>query len=257
MIQIQEINAFSDNYIWCLFDQKKNAIIVDPGCTKSVEQFLSENSLNLEAILVTHHHQDHIGGVEKLKANHNCKVYGFKGANFDFVDHKLVDQQSFQLLDIVFNTIEVPGHTLDHIAYYADINGQASLFCGDTLFSAGCGRLFEGSPKQMFTSLNALMKLPESTLVYCAHEYTLSNLKFAKTLMPTNEDLEIYLSECEKKREINIPTIPCNLETELKINPFLRFDDNEIYQNLFNANLITENTPLNIFTAVRKAKDNF
>ena len=177
-----------------------------------------------------------------------------------------MEKQSFQCLGISFKTIEVPGHTLDHIAFYAEINTQnkdrqvtkqASLFCGDTLFSGGCGRLFEGTPKQMLTSLKALMKLPKSTVIYCAHEYTLANLKFAKTLMPDNEDLKNYYEECEIKRAQNIPTIPSTLATELKINPFLRFDDKEIYQNLLEKKLIENDSSLAIFTAVRKAKDHF
>lgn len=266
MIQIQEINAFSDNYIWCLFDENNNAIVVDPGCANSVENHLQKNELNLQAILITHHHPDHIGGVQSLKRNHNCKVYAFKGSQFEFTDYELVDKQTFEILGTVFETIEVPGHTLDHIAFYADIHlqdkedeikSQASLFCGDTLFSGGCGRLFEGSPAQMLSSLNKLIQLPESTRIYCAHEYTVSNLKFAKTLMPKNENLEQYYKECKLKRERRCPTIPSDLATELKINPFLRFDDTEIYQSLLSQNLIQERSPLSLFTAVRKAKDHF
>ena len=266
MIQVQEINAFSDNYIWCLFDENNNAVVIDPGCSNSVDAYLEKNSLNLLAILITHHHHDHIGGVESLKSKHNCEVYGYEKANFNFLDHQLADKQSFELLGMKFETIAVPGHTLDHIAYYTELDipsdnahtsKQNSLFCGDTLFSGGCGRLFEGTPTQMLASLNTLKKLPETTLVYCAHEYTLSNLKFAETLMPNNEDLKSYINSCQQKRKENKPTIPSKLGTELKINPFLRANDNEIYQSLLNDNLINKHSELSQFTAIRKAKDNF
>ena len=274
MIHITAIPAFSDNYIWCLSDESKNAIIIDPGCARSVEHFLSENNLKLHAILITHHHPDHIGGVKKLKEKYSPKIFGFKGAAFDFLDYKLINNQTFSLLDIEFKTIEVPGHTLDHIAFYTVVpvfdkatdsegvsNGmmtlQPSLFCGDTLFSAGCGRLFEGTAEQMFDSLNILSSLPKNTLVYCAHEYTLSNLAFAKTLMPCNQDLLTYIKECEDKRQKNLPTIPATLSTELKINPFLRYEDPEIYSSLAKQGLIKEHSHLEVFRAVRKAKDSF
>ena len=266
MIRVQEINAFSDNYIWCLFDKNKNAIVIDPGCADSVDDYLDKNELNLCAILVTHHHPDHIGGVKQLKNKHNCAVYGFKGAGFKFLDYELVDKQKFELLGIIFETIEVPGHTLDHIAFYAEIDSsgdnihiekQASLFCGDTLFSVGCGRLFEGTAMQMFSSLEKFKKLPLSTLIYCAHEYTLNNLKFAESLMPNNKELKAYKADCKLKRNNNMPTIPSELQTEFKVNPFLRCDDQEIYESLFEAGLIEEYSPLAQFTATRKAKDMF
>lgn len=266
MINIHGIPAFSDNYIWCLFDDKGNAIIIDPGCAEPVEQFLNDNNLKLEAILVTHHHHDHIGGVKQLKERYSPKIFGFKEANFDFLDVKVNEGQSFKVLNLEFKTLEVPGHTLDHIAFYVDIptidsqgntSAQPSLFCGDTLFSAGCGRLFEGTAEQMLNSLNKLASLPNNTLIYCAHEYTLSNLAFAKTLMPNNEALSTYIRLCEEKRRKGYATIPTVLSTEIEINPFLRSHDPEIYSSLKNEGLIEEYINQEVFRAVRKAKDSF
>ena len=272
MFQITAIPAFSDNYIWCLHDANNNALVVDPGCAQSVENFLHEHSLKLVAILITHHHPDHIGGVKQLIRKHQPVVYGFEGANFDFLDHALADGQHFSVLGIEFTVIEVPGHTLDHIAFYAEIpitttntnldRQEASLavpclFCGDTLFSAGCGRLFEGSHEQMYASLDRLAKLPASTRIYCAHEYTLNNLKFAYSLMPQNEDLQQYLSECQAKRNENLPTIPSTLATELAINPFLRCQDPELIQSLKAIKPLKDATPVEVFRTLRKAKDNF
>lgn len=266
MINIYGIPAFSDNYIWCLFNDKNSAIIIDPGCAKTVDTYLQKNNLKLEAILITHHHPDHIGGVQKLKEKYSPKVFAYKEAAFDFTDYELSDEQMFIALNLEFKTICVPGHTLDHIAFYSDIpcidnegieSTQASLFCGDTLFSAGCGRLFEGSAEQMFCSLDKLSKLPTNTHIFCAHEYTLSNLAFAKTLMPTNTQLAIYTEECEKKRRMHQPTVPSVLSTELEINPFLRHNDPEIFSILKDKGLIESHNNLEVFRAIRKAKDSF
>tara|TARA_R110002167_G_scaffold67357_5_gene190383 strand:+ start:120 stop:920 length:801 start_codon:yes stop_codon:yes gene_type:complete len=266
MIYIHGIQAFSDNYIWCLFNDNGQAIIIDPGCAEPVECFLAENNLTLEAILITHHHPDHIGGVRQLKEKYAPKIFGYEGAAFDFLDYELSDSQIFKVLNLEFTVIEVPGHTLDHIAFYTEVSAtnsqgnttlQPSLFCGDTLFSAGCGRLFEGTAEQMFDSLNKFAKLPSNTLIYCAHEYTLNNLAFAKTLMPNNEALSAYISHCEEKRHKGQSTIPTILSTELEINPFLRHDDPEIYHNLKSRGLITNRNSQEIFRAVRKAKDSY
>ena len=259
------------NYIWCIYDpDTKQAIVVDPGSFQAVDEFLGTENLKLEAILVTHHHPDHIGGVAALKAKYDAKVYGFKEAKFTFLDYHYSEGDEFTLLGCLFKTLEVPGHTLDHIAFYSPaylISPETSsketlnrhekpwLFCGDTLFSGGCGRLFEGTAKQMHRSLTAISKLPKETEVYCAHEYTLGNLDFAISLMPNNEDLRKYKSNCEQLRLKNTPTLPSTIETELKINPFLRTSDNEILNNLSKSDKAI--SPEITFAAIRKAKDVF
>ena len=267
MLNIVAIPAFSDNYIWCIFDaQSKKAIVVDPGSSKDVQDFLSTENLSLEAILITHHHPDHIGGVNQLKQTYPANVYGFGQSNLPFIDHPLSDGDEFSLLGCTFTTIEVPGHTLDHIAFYShgnnDFHVKPWLFCGDTLFSGGCGRLFEGTAKQMHNSLLRLSQYPAETEIYCAHEYTLSNLEFARSLMPNNMDLKNYQTHCHQLRNQLKPTIPTTIDTELKINPFLRVADNEIIHEL---NLSKKDTDIHefkkhpelVFAAVRRAKDTF
>jgi len=266
MLKISAIPAFSDNYIWCIYnDQSKQAIIVDPGSAQAVEDFLSENQLELEAILITHHHPDHVGGVNHLKKTYSSKVIGFKHAKLSFIDHAVTQGDEIKLLDSHFQVLEVPGHTLDHIAYFSPASTNESqnqhtqpwLFCGDTLFSGGCGRLFEGTPEQMHSSLAKFSALPKDTEIYCAHEYTLSNLDFAKSLMPNNSDLQDYAEHCAALREQLKPTIPSTLDIELKINPFLRMGDKSLIDKLKLENYSSETTPEEIFAAVRKAKDTF
>lgn len=272
MFQVQAIPAFSDNYIWCIHNQNKDALIVDPGCAQSVDKFLEVQKLNLKAILITHHHPDHIGGVDQLNDSHNPTIYGFRGANLAFLDHLLADKDQFDIMGIRFSVLEVPGHTLDHIAFYTETpltsllnNGvgkeehllQPSLFCGDTLFSGGCGRLFEGTAEQMFNSLEKIESLPEETNIFCAHEYTLSNLKFAQSVMPENQKLASYLEDCKQKRKQDLPSVPSTLKIEQSINPFLRSRDPEIIASLRKLKLLKDESPLEVFRALRKIKDSF
>ena len=214
--------AFSDNYIWLLQHQGL-ALVVDPGESLPVTQWLTENNVRLDCILVTHHHGDHTGGVSALQRDWGVSVYGpaNEKLGFDYQGMTQGSQLSWQGLQ--FQTLDVPGHTAGHVAYYAEPNQQTPLlFCGDTLFSGGCGRLFEGTPEQMLKSMDKLAALPSSTRVCCAHEYTLSNLKFANAVEPDNLKLKDYTSKCEKLRFQNLPTLPAELGNELEINPFLR-----------------------------------
>jgi hydroxyacylglutathione hydrolase len=260
MIKIHGIPAFSDNYIWCIYDEKsREALLVDPGSYEAAESFLQENQLSLTTILITHHHPDHCGGVERLTRLHPATVYGSANCRHNFIDRRVNDGDIVEAMGLEFSVIDVPGHTLDHNAYFCASTSLSvpALFCGDTLFSGGCGRLFEGSANQMFCSLEKLASLPSETHVYCAHEYTLSNLEFAKSLMPANEQLASYTQHCHSLRQNNQSTIPSTIGTELNINPFLRSSDKEIFHSLKSHNPGLEGTELAVFTACRQAKDNF
>lgn len=219
-ITVTAIPAFTDNYIWLISSGGDHCAVVDPGDAAPVEAMLKRHGLQLSYILLTHHHADHTGGVAELVSSHGAKVYGpsdrrIKGQDQCFGEG---DTVSLPLLDLEFGVIEVPGHTSTHIAFY----GHGSLFCGDTLFSVGCGRLFEGSPGQMQESLDKLAALPADTRVFCAHEYTLSNCDFALAVEPDNEHLQRRASEVEAARATGRITVPSTLEEELAVNPFLR-----------------------------------
>jgi len=266
MLKVRAIHAFSDNYIWCIIDEhNKQAIVIDPGCSASVLNFLNSQKLQLIGILITHHHPDHIGGVDDLKYQTNAIVYGFshagpKNTKLTFIDQEYTEGDSFSLLASKFKIIEVPGHTLDHIAFYSEPDQSHKtpwLFCGDTLFSGGCGRLFEGSASQMHHSLSKLANLPKACEVYCAHEYTLSNLEFAMSLMPNNKEVKKYKSECEDKRGKNKTTLPSTIGLELEINPFLRTHDPELVRSLQSKNQNFTPETQSIFAETRRAKDHF
>jgi hydroxyacylglutathione hydrolase len=214
--------AFSDNYIWMVHDGHR-AVVVDPGDAQPVLQTLQQSGLQLSAILVTHHHEDHVGGVDELRDATGAVVYGPAGEDMPEPLVRLGGGAQIQVLGLDFSVLDVPGHTAGHIAYYsADMDGQPLLFCGDTLFSAGCGRLFEGTPAQMLASLDQLAALPGNTRVCCTHEYTLSNLRFARAVEPGNQALQQYSRACEDLRARQLPTLPSNMALEHDINPFLR-----------------------------------
>ncbi|MDQ3061113.1 MAG: hydroxyacylglutathione hydrolase [Pseudomonadota bacterium] len=216
------IPAFTDNYLWLLHDGKR-ALVVDPGEAEPVLRTLAEHGLQLASILVTHHHADHTGGVDALRQVTGARVYGPATESIPEPFTRLQQGDTVQALGLDFQVLDVPGHTAGHIAFYTpDMDGQPLLFCGDTLFSGGCGRLFEGTPAQMLASLDKLAALPGATRVCCAHEYTLANLRFALAAEPDNAALAAYQGHCLRLREQGLPTLPATLAQERLINPFLR-----------------------------------
>lgn len=214
--------AFSDNYIWMLHDARQ-AVVVDPGQAEPVLQALAAQGLQLQAILVTHHHADHVGGVNALRQATGAAVFGPARERIPEPFAPLSQGQQVSALGLDFQVLDVPGHTAGHIAYFcAAMDGAPLLFCGDTLFSGGCGRLFEGTPAQMLASLDQLASLPDDTRVCCTHEYTLANLKFARAVEPGNIELLHYSTRCEALRARGQPTLPSRMALERAINPFLR-----------------------------------
>jgi len=216
------VAAFTDNYIWMLHDGV-DALVVDPGDATPVLEALAEQGLRLAGILVTHHHGDHVGGLEALRPHLHGPIFGPARENIPQPCTPVEAGDRVELLGLRFTVIDVPGHTAGHIAFYAEPTGEAPLlFCGDTLFSGGCGRLFEGTPAQMHASLQRLAALPGTTRVCCAHEYTLSNLRFAQAVEPENAALRNYQAWCLEQRAQALPTLPSSLALELQINPFMR-----------------------------------
>ena len=219
MLTVEPIPAFKDNYLWLLHDGR-NAAIVDPGDAAPVLRVLADRGLTLTDILVTHHHADHVGGVTELVQRCAPRVYGPAREDIPERDVSLAEGDRISALGVEFAVLDVPGHTAGHIAYHAPALG--AVFCGDTMFAGGCGRLFEGTPAQMHQSLSRLADLPGDTRVCCAHEYTLSNLKFARAVEPGNTDLLDYTARCEDLRARGLPTLPGAIGQERLINPFLR-----------------------------------
>jgi len=258
-ILIHPIPAFNDNYIWILTDKdSSHAWVVDPGDAKPVMQYLETHQLNLAGILITHHHPDHTGGVAKLKKQYGCHVAG-PAHLIKLVDQGLVDGDSIKIFTKSFKVIATPGHTLDHLCYFAnDEKDSPILFSGDTLFRGGCGRLFEGSPLQMHESLQKLSKLPKETLVYCTHEYTVANYSFALSLEENNKDLQKYDQECRDLRAQNRPTIPTKISIEQEVNPFLRSHIEQV--SISAAKQLDQEVASSIeekFAQIRRAKDSF
>lgn len=221
MIQVNSIPAFKDNYIWLIgHTDSRHVAIVDPGDARPVLDMLQRQSLTPCALLLTHHHHDHVGGVAELLRHFDIPVYGPAHESVPAITHPLCEGDSMLLpeLSLTFNVLDVPGHTRGAIAYY----GHGGLFCGDTLFTAGCGYLFEGTPPQMYHSLCKLAALAPETQVYCGHEYTLDNLSFARIVEPHNADISARITEATRLRARSLPTVPAPLALELRTNPFLR-----------------------------------
>lgn len=255
MLMVHGVEAFSDNYIWVIHD-KKHAYVVDPGQSLPVEQFLSANQLSLEGILITHWHPDHIGGVDALCQNRNIPVFGPKSAHIPQITNIVSDGQSINLAPwgLTLHIIEVPGHTLDHIAF--NESEKHWLFCGDTLFASGCGRMFEGQPKQFLQSLNKLRALNDATQVFCAHEYTLANIAFAKAVEPKNIALEQRLQQCRQLRQQKLPTVPSTIGLEKQCNPFLRTSEPDVISQALNQGACSDQS-VDVFATLREWKDNF
>lgn len=255
MIQIDALPAFSDNYIWLLQDTaKRRCAVVDPGDAAPVQAWLAAHpGWVLEDILITHHHHDHVGGVEALKQATGARVCGPAQERIPARDLALGDGDQVQVLGLDFEIIAVPGHTLGHIAYYS----APLLFCGDTLFAAGCGRLFEGTPEQMHQSLSRLAALPAETRVYCTHEYTLSNLRFAKAVEPANPHVTQRFADVTQMRSENRISLPSTIGLELLTNPFLRTAETSVKQKADEWKGHSNASQASVFAALRSWKDTF
>lgn len=255
MMSVTPIPALSDNYIWLIRqDNSQGVCVVDPGEAPPVIDFLERESLTLDTILITHHHHDHTGGLAELKARYSPMVIGPHNPDIHGIDQRVGEGDQVRVLGRTFEVMETPGHTLDHISYFTP-GIPALLFCGDTLFHAGCGRLFEGTPEQMLTSLRRFAELPQETLVFAAHEYTQANLSFARAADPENDAVTRAQQECEKARALGRPTLPSTIGRELRINPYLRVGTESVRQaaGMQGAN----DDELATFTTLREWKNRF
>lgn len=247
--------AFADNYIWLLTDTAGNAAVVDPGDAAPVERALDARDLKLRAVLATHHHPDHVGGAAELAARHGCPVFGPAREAGEVVTAPLEGGSEVEVpyLGARFRVLDIPGHTAGHIAFF----GHGILFSGDTLFSAGCGRLFEGTAAQMSASLAKLAALPESVLVCCGHEYTVNNLRFAAALEPDNQAIHAHAARCLALRAQGTATLPSTIGLERRINPFLRCSEPAVREAASRHSGETLTDPIQIFAVIRQWKDGF
>jgi hydroxyacylglutathione hydrolase len=253
---VTPLPAFKDNYLW-LLTRGNEAAIVDPGDAEPVMRALDDRRLSLVAILATHHHADHVGGVMRLKERYSATVYGPARESIAGVDHRLQHGDRIEVLRTQFRVIDIPGHTAGHIAYFAEAHKPPILFCGDTLFACGCGRLFEGTPEQMLASLDALAALPAATRVYCGHEYTVANIRFALEVEPNNRELQTRAATATAMRRRGEPTLPSTIGLELATNPFLRSDTPSVRAAASGISHGAGLARVSTFAAIRKWKDGF
>ena len=253
MLIVEPIKAYTDNYIW-LVSTNEGSIVVDPGESKEILNLIDSNKIDLKGVLITHHHYDHTNGLLDLTNKMNLEVYGPK--KIEGINNIVKESDKFSLIGINFEVIEIPGHTLDHLAFFSSNNKDPILFCGDTLFAGGCGRVFEGTFEQMFKSLKKISNYPKETKIFCGHEYTLSNLKFALEVDEDNKELADEYINVKNLISSDIPSLPTSLNKELKMNPFLRCNEINIKNKVTDKFDIIDDE-LEIFTALRKWKDNF
>jgi hydroxyacylglutathione hydrolase len=255
-LQVTAIPAFQDNYLWLIHDHA-HAVIVDPGDAAAVEAVLARDQLKLAAILLTHHHADHAGGVMALLSHWQVPVYGPAGEQIPGISHPLRENDQVTLTSppLRLSVLDVPGHTAGHIAYVARDEGW--LFCGDTLFAGGCGRLFEGTAGQMTQSLEKLAALPDNTKVYCAHEYTVSNLRFAVAAEPDNPHTAQRLADAQALRDHGVATVPSTIGEEKRTNPFLRYREKSIADVLRSGGRLQNEDQVAVFAALREWKNVF
>jgi len=255
-MKIIQIPLLRDNYGYLIVCEKtKNAAIIDPSEADPVLARIDQEQVSLQAILNTHHHRDHTGGNEGILAKRKAEVYGHKSdsGRIHGLSRGVDEGDEIQIGELKGTVLFIPGHTTGHVAYLFENN----LFCGDTLFTAGCGRLFEGTPEQMHASLKKLMALPDNTKVYCGHEYTESNLRFAMSVEPKNPKLASRFERVQGLRARGTSTVPSTIEEEKQTNPFLRWDSKEIQAHVKAAHATTRLDPVSVFAAVRKMKDSF
>ena len=250
--EVVPIRAFKDNYVWTLRNTT-HAAVVDPGEAQPVLDYLAREKLELAAILATHHHPDHVGGIAELLRHHKVPVYGPKHEPIATLTHPVAEGDTVTLpaLGVSFSVLDIPGHTRAHIAYY----GAGTLFCGDTLFACGCGRVFEGTAEQMYASLTKLRELPDDTKVYCGHEYTLANIGFAKGVEPKNAALAAREDRDRRLREAGKPTVPSTMREEKATNPFLRCTEPAVVESVNKYLGSRVSDPVRVFAAIREWKN--
>ncbi len=256
-LEVRELRAFTDNYIWLLLNQEeKRCAVVDPGDAQPVIDWLNEHpQWTLGDVLVTHHHSDHVGGIDELKRQHNVRVIGPAQASIPGLDLVVGDSDEVKVLGRTVRVMAVPGHTLDHVAFF--LPDELTLFSGDTLFAAGCGRLFEGTAEQMLDSLERLAALPDATRVYCAHEYTLGNLHFAQAVEPDNKQIADRLLEVVSTRARGACTLPSAIGLEKATNPFLRTSVPAVRAASQNHAQASIETPAACLQSLREWKNDF